>query len=199
MSQTDIARPANPAPVSEADVYAAVRAFVMAYALPALAPENVVQGWQNRAALPPETNEYAVISILFDTQRGTAVEEYAWDRQAPEKTGSLAVKGLIEIAVQIDFCSEDDTARQRARRLATLTRSSVGVRFFHDWGMSALYADDARDISFVGDAKQFVRRWMTTLRLTITEGVSAEFEAFGRAAVSRLENVDVHHNPQKEQ
>jgi hypothetical protein len=189
----DIARPVNPAPLPEADIYAAVRAFVLTYALPALPPAVVIQGWQNRASLPPGTNEYAVISILYDMRHGTAVEEYAWNRDAPEEIGRISVRELVEVAVQADFCAEDDTARQRARRLATVTRSGIGVRFFNDRGMSALYADDARDISFVGDAKQFVRRWMTTLHLTLVEGVVAGFEAFDKARVSHLENVDVHH------
>lgn len=191
----DIARPAGPAPLEENAIYDACKAFVLAYALPAMPPENICQGWQNRSSLPPESNDYAVISVLWDQQHGTAVEEYAWNREAPDETGRLSVKGLIEVAVQIDFCAEDDTARQRARRLATVTRSSIGVQFFNDRGMSALYADDARDISLVGDARQFVRRWMTTLHLSLAEGVSAQLEAFDRAAVSRLENVDVHHKP----
>ena len=195
MSLPDIARPINPAPIDEASVYEAVRDFVRAFIFPALAPASVIQGWQNRASLPPGTNDYAVISVLYDMRHGTTVEEYAWNKAAPEEIGLLSVAALVEIAVQVDFCAENDTARQRARRLATVTRSSIGTQFFHDRGMSALYADDARDISFVGDASQFVRRWMTTLHLSLVEGVTAEFEAFDKATMSRVEDVDVHHKP----
>ena len=56
MSQTDVARPENPAPFAESAIYDACKAFVLAYALPALDPSNVIQGWQNRASLPPGTN-----------------------------------------------------------------------------------------------------------------------------------------------
>jgi hypothetical protein len=191
----DVARPTNPAPLDETSVYEAVRDFVRAFTFPSLEAANVIQGWQNRASLPPGTNDYAVISILFDLRHGTTVEDYAWNKAAPEEIGRLSVKALIELAVQVDFCADRDIARQRARRLATVTRSSIGVQFFNDRRMSALYADDARDISFVGDANQFVRRWMTTLHLTLTEGVSAQFDAFDKASMSRLENVDVHHKP----
>lgn len=156
---SDIAKPANPAALSESAVYEACRDFVLAYALPQLSPANVIQGWQNRAALPAGTNGYAVISILFDTQRGTTVETYAADNPDPAADGVLSVKGLVELHVQVDFCSEDDTARQRARRLATVTRSSIGASFFNDRGMGALYADGVRDLTFVGDAQQFVRRY----------------------------------------
>jgi hypothetical protein len=195
MSPADIAHPASPAPFPESAVYGAVRAFVRTYALPAMSEASIVQGWQNRASLPPETNDYAVISVLYDKRHGTAVESYTWNREAPEESGRLEVAGLIELAVQVDFCAESDIARQRARRLAILTRSSLGVQFFSERGLSALYADDARDISFVGDADQFVRRWMTTLHLSLTEGVSAAFDAFDKVHMSRIENVDVHHKP----
>ena len=186
---TDIARAENPTPIVEGDIYKACKAFILAYALPALDPAHVIQGWQNRAALPPATNEYAVMSILYDKQHGSTV--MLTDRDS----GLTAIKGLIEVAVQIDFCSDDDTARQRTRRLAIVTSSCAGVHFFHDYGLSALYADDARDISFVGDAKQFVRRWMTTLHLTLIEGVVVDFGYFDHVEMNRVENVNVHHKP----
>lgn len=193
MSQTDVARPENPAPLSEADIYAAVQDFVLVYALPAMDPANVIQGWQNRASLPPGTNDYAVISVLFDTQHGTTVETLRADDSSTSPPGVLSVQGLIEIYVQVDFCAETDVARQRARRLATVTRSSIGVQFFTDRGLSALYADDVRDLSFVGDAKQFVRRYSTTLHLSCWSGDSVELPYFNTVKVARLENVDVHH------
>lgn len=191
----DIAHPSKPAPLTEADLYEACRQFVATYALPSLPLDNIIQGWQNRASLPAGTNEYAVISVLFDTQHGTNVETfYAND---PDKTpdGFLAVSGLIELFVQVDFCSEGDVSRQRARRLAIVTRSPIGVQFFNDWGMSSLFAEDVRDLSFIGDAKQFVRRYSTTLHLSINEGVFVEFPYFDTVRASRVENVDVHHKP----
>ncbi|MDL2315511.1 hypothetical protein LJC59_00310 [Desulfovibrio sp. OttesenSCG-928-A18] len=193
MSQADIARPSDPASILESNVYSACKAFVLAYALPAMSPHCVIEGWQNRTSLPADVNEYAVISILHDKQHGTAVEEYTWDSSSPDEVGRLEVKGLIELAVQVDFCAENDSARQRARRLAIITRSSIGAQFFNECGMSSLYADDARDISFTGDARQFVRRWTTTLHLTLDQGISANFEAFDKALISRLEDVDAHH------
>lgn len=192
----DVARPSNPAPIGEADIYEAVRQFVAAYALPALPLANIIQGWQNRAALPPGTNEYAVISILFDSQHGTTVETFT--APDPDKTveGTIEYRGLVELFVQVDICSETDAARQRARRLAVVTRSPIGVQFFNDWGMSALFAEDVRDLSFIGDAKQFVRRYSTTLHLSINEGVTVDFPYFDTVEASRVENVDVHHKPE---
>lgn len=196
---SDIAYPSNPTPLTEASIYEAVQAFVLAYGLPALAQANIVQGWQNRSSLPPSTNEYAVISILFDTQHGTTVESFQAEDPEIVPDGVLSVRGLVEAQVQVDFCAEDDTARQRARRLATITRSSIGVQFFNEYGLSALYADDVRDLSFIGDAKQFVRRYMTTLHLTYWSGSSVELPYFNTANIARIENIDVHHPVTKEE
>lgn len=191
----DIARPHDPKPIVEADIYEACREFVATYALPSLPMEHIIQGWQNRSSLPPGTNEYAVISILFDLQHGTNVETFTATDPDKVPDGVLEIRGLVEISVQIDFCAEGDVARQRARRLAIVTRSSAGVQFFNDWGLSALYADDVRDLSFIGDANQFVRRYYTTLHLSMNEGITAEFPYFDTVKVSRLENVDVYHKP----
>lgn len=195
MSLIRPARPKNPAPLDESAIYDACKAFVLAYALPALDESCIIQGWQNRASLPPGTNEYAVISILFDTQHGTTVETFSADEDG---AGRLAISGLIEVQVQVDFCAETDVARRRARRLATATRSSVGPQFFAGYGMSALYADDARDLSFVGDANQLVRRYATTLHLTYWSGNSVELPYFTAVGV-RVENVDVHHPANKQE
>lgn len=194
MSQ-DIAHPKNPAPLTEADVYEATRQFIAAYALPALPPEHIVQGWQNRASLPAKVNDYAVMSILFDTQHGTPVELF--EATDPDKSvdGKLTVKGLIELSMQVDFCSENDVARQQARRLSIVTGSSIGVQHFNDYGLSSLFAEDVRDLSFVGDARQFVRRYTATLHLAINAGVVVDFPYFDTVKMFRVEDVDAFHKP----
>jgi len=195
MTTTD-ARPANARPLTEADVYEAVRQFILKYGLPGIPLANIYQGWQNRAALPGG-NEYAVMSILWTTQHGTAVEDLAADD--PDKTapGALTVKALLEIVVQVDFCSDTDTARQRADRLSIIARSSVGVMHFNDFGLSSLYADNVRDLSFVGSEDQFVRRCAATLHLSVNDGVTTDFDYFDTVQMERIENVDVHHPPLK--
>jgi hypothetical protein len=181
--------------VPQGQLYEALRSFIGFAGQPALPPEHILQGWQNRMALPAGVNDYAVISILSTRQHGTPVEMFEAPDPDPAAPGILTVAGLLEIIAQVDFCAEDDTARQRAECLAVAARSSLGVDFLSQYGFSPLYADDPRDISFVGDARQFVRRWMVTLHLCRVGagGLAVEVSWFDRAAVSRLENVDIHH------
>lgn len=181
----ETAQPSNPVILEQTDVYEAVRQFVLAYALPTIPEENIIQGWQNRSSLPLGTNEFIVISILNSVQHGTNTETFGGSQ--------LAVRGLIEITVQVDFCSETDIARQRAQRIAVVTRSSIGPMFFNQRGMSALYADDARDISYVGSENQFIRRYMVALHLSVNDGLIVDYDYFDQVAITRLENVDVHH------
>lgn len=194
MSQ-DVARPFDPTPVAEVDIYEVCRQFVLEYGLPALSPEHVRQGWQNKASLPAGTNEYAIISILSEVRHGTTVETFDAPDPSKDDPGNLSLNALMELLVQIDFCSIDDTARRRAQRLAIVSRSSVGPMFFNDRGMSLLYADDAKDISFVGSENQFVRRYMVTLHATISEGVAVKYDYFDTVKMERVEDVDMHHKP----
>ena len=163
MARSD-ARPGNPRPLSQSDVYEAVRQFVFKYALPGLPLVCIYQGWQNRASLPQE-NEYAVVTILRTTQHGTTVEDFAADDPDKAAPGALTVRALREIVVQIDFCSETDTARERADRLSITARSGFGVVDCNDYGLSSLKAEDVRDLSCVGGEGQYVRRWAATLHL----------------------------------
>jgi len=190
MSQPDIVRPENPAPLSEAHIYEACKAFVAAYALPAMTPENILEIW-NQTSLPAGTTDYAVINILSDTQHGTTVETFRADDPDIMQPGVLTATGLIEVLVQVAFYAQDDVSRRRARRLATVTRSSIGVQFFNDLGMSALYADDVQELSSA--AAQQPLGYSTTLHLSYWAGVSADFPYFDAAQISRLENVDVSH------
>ena len=191
----------NSRPLPAGDLYEAVRAFVGFAGLPALPPEHILQGWHNHASPPAGVNDYAVIGAAFSVQHGTPVEFFEAPDPDPSAPGVLTVAGLVETAVRVDFCAEDDTARQRAFRLAVATRSSLAADFLNQYGFSPLYADDPRDLSFVGDANQFIRRWTVTMRLCGSggadsgggAGLTVEASFFDRAAVSRIENVDVHH------
>ena len=180
--------PLNPAAVSEPDVYKAVKAFISQYGLPAMPPatpkipSRIYQGWVNRAALPPD-NEYAVMSIISHLRRGTNVETFDASQAAIDEDGVLTTAEMIECDVQIDFYSDP----HRPGNLAS--------QFFAQYGIACQYATDARDLSFVGDAEQYVSRWMTTIRLSFVTAVSAELPWFDAVTLKRLENVDVHHKP----
>jgi hypothetical protein len=179
---TDIAQPSNPVLVAEADAYAACVVFVKEYA----GIDAVYQGWQNRSALPAGSNVYAVVSLLSSLPIHTPIE-----RQIDDV--SYEVSRENELLMQIDVCGENDyEARQKAQMLHLAASSSIGIQYFNALGLSCLYADDPRDLSFVGDATQFVRRYMTTLHLSSWSRFTVNYEWFDTAA-ARIENVDVHH------
>lgn len=175
--------------LTSADVYEAVRQFVHIGAVSASAPNiplnAIYQGWQNRSVLPANGNDYAVISIISETQKGT--------NASAQQDEDLNIYGLFETSVQVDICADNDSSRQRATSLKMLTRSTIGANFLKSFGISALHAEDVRDLSFVGDAQQFVRRHMTTLHLSYVAKVSVEYDYFNQAKLERCEDVSVHH------
>jgi hypothetical protein len=183
---SDIAQPTHPVAIGEPAVYAAVVAFIKDYA----GIGHVYQGWQNRSALPAGTNVYAVVSLLLSIPLNTPIERMTDDDDIYE------VSRLNELQVQVDICGEDDSARQQAQMLHLAASSSIGIQFFNEHEMSVLYADDVRDISFVGDAQQFVRRYMLTLHLSAWNGFTVNYDGFNKAR-AHLEDVDMHHHPKE--
>lgn len=182
-------------PLDEADLYGAVYDFVLAFARPELPPDAIYRGWRNRSALPAMSEEYAVISVLGHYRRGATVERFS--APSAESDGELELTELVEADVQIDLCSNGDAARRRAQCLETAARSTAGCDFFAARGVGCLYATDVRDISFEGDSNQFVRRCMTTLRLSFPTGVKVAQDWFA-AVKPALKNVDVYFPPERE-
>lgn len=200
----DFPQPGTPANITDADVYTAVFYFIERYGLPAMAaaPETgrIFRGYTNRMVLPPD-NEYAVMTIVGHSRRGTNVETFDAESAAADEEGNAVLHELVVCDVQIDFYSEanspTDYARLRAQALETIARSPWGVNFFKEHGMSCLNADNARDLSAVTDSAQYVSRWSVTLHLSFVASISGKLPWFDAVSLGRLENVDVHHSPQK--
>ncbi len=178
---------------AEANLYEAVRAFILAYAQPALGPDRVFQGRQNRAALPAGSEDYAVMSIEEIQQHGTTLETFSAPDPDPAASGALRLEALLRPAVLLEFFSSGDAGRLRAQRLAIVARSSEGARFFNERGLSALYADKVREHPCKGDAAQFVRRYETRLYLSQWSGIEVPADYFATTRITRLENVNAHH------
>ena len=181
------------AALPEADIYSACRDFVCACALPPLDPAAVFQGWQNRAALPAASEDYALISLISASQHGTAIERFC--APDPALPGRLSIEALLKVAVMLEFCGEGDAPRLRAQRCVLLARSSLGAAFFNERGLSSLYADPVREHCFKAETGQFVRRYATALHLSLWTGAAIDSSWFGLASLARLENVDSDHQP----
>lgn len=189
----EMALPINPEIATTGRLKDALFSFVAMYGIPDFPAQNIYHANQNRMSLPADLEEYATIYILSPIRHGTPVETLIpGEGNAPDK---LAITSLFEYMVQIDFYSSGNAARERALVLANIARSSIGPQFFQQFGVSLLYADDPSDLTFVGDAQQYVQRWMITLRVTMPETTTVELPGFDVVAINRLENVDVHHPP----
>jgi hypothetical protein len=188
--------PLNPLIENDIDVYGAVYEFVKEYALPSIPPENIFRGWQNRAYLPPQSNEFAVISIISHERRGSNVETFSAETEGED--GRLTSSELIICRVQVDcYSASDASARTRAQMLEKAARGSIAPRFFARFGMGCCYASNARDMSVVNGSKQFVNRWMTEISLSYPSAFSVGLPWFDAAKFDRVENVDVHHPPKE--
>ena len=51
-------------------------------------PANIIQGWQNCSTLPPNTEEYAVLTVIGISRQGTNVQRNADDLLAIKDLGS---------------------------------------------------------------------------------------------------------------
>lgn len=183
------------------DILGAVNDFVLTYCqapdLPVLEQRQIVRGWQNLvSALPPNTREYVVLTLLATERHGTNVHEY---RHSTGDTGLDEKVSTHNIhMVQADFCcaypdQTEEVARTRAELLEMFTRDSIGVDFFSKYGLSCCYADDVRPLSFLDpETKQWVARYTVTMRIEGWLSSEPKIDSFSSVELY-LENVDVHH------
>lgn len=182
----------NITPIITPDIYKAFFEYVSIFATPVLDQDNIIIGWQNRMYLPENTNEYAVITVVDTKRRGTNVHEWYDDVTLPNDTIVKEME-LVQSGIQIDFCSDNDTAEKRAKSIELFTRSEFGVKFFKTYNIAPLYADGTRDISFVDQSQQYVRRFMTTVYVSYWVNSTFKIASFDNADLF-FENVDVEHH-----
>lgn len=182
------------------DVLGAVNDFILTYVKNAdigpLAQPQIVRGWQNVvAALPKDSQEYAVLTLLATQRHGTNVHKYV---HADGDTGLVeTVSRMAEHMVQVDFCSAypqqtEEAARIRAEILETLSRDRAAIDFFASYGFSACFAEDVRPLPFQNESEQWVARYAVTMHLSGWTNVPLDLDSFEDVTLY-LENVDVHH------
>lgn len=181
------------------NIVKAVYEFLSVFAVPEIKKENIFYGNQNNIALPAESNDYVIFSYISSVRHGTGFEEY--DEKGLDD--EIYLSNTVEVLVQVDCYAstkngEDGiNAMLRAQALDTVARSSVGVQFFKDRGLSLLYADDPKDTTLVGDSDSYVKRSTLTLHLSMQSVVKATMGFFSAVNVD-LKNVDVSYPPKED-
>ena len=175
----------EPYTVGMPDVYAAVRDFVAAWALPPLDASRIVRGLRDKTAVPPDSGEYAVITILADNRRGTNVSGFTTN-PATREDGVLTRSQLVVCDVLAEFYGDAETARHRALVIETAARDEFATRFFAPYGIAPLYADATREIA-PGEG------YATTLHVSYWVRLSAGADWFDNANVHLLAEVDTYY------
>ena len=151
----------------------------------------IVRGWQNRAALPVDT-DYVVLTLLTEQRHGTNVHQWSEDKTS-ETDLVEKISMLGEHTVQVDFCGTDEQiVMERAARLAIIARDGVAVEFFKPYGILPLYAEDVRPAPFTDEQRQWAVRYLVTLHLECWHNVQIARDAFTKVNIY-FEDVDVHH------
>lgn len=150
----------------------------------------IVRGWQNRAALPDDT-DYTVLTLLTAKRHGTNVHDR--DYEAGHGGIDETISMLTEYTVQVDFCGTDEqTVMNRATQLALIARDAVACDFFRSYGFLPLYSEDVRNMPFANEERQWEIRYIVTLHFDGWMRVTVSHDAFTSVDI-RLEDVDAHH------
>lgn len=180
----------------QANLVTAINDYLVKFCSPAIPAQNVFWGNQNNIALPKD-NDYIIFSYLTSARQGT--NRLTW---TPVGDDNVELMETLETTYQIDFYANTNNSRDglnamlRAQCIEMISRSHYGVEHFNKYGISLLYADDVRDMTFVGDSDTYVRRATLTLHLSMNAKVSI-IQDFFKSVFLDLKEVDTSYPPKE--
>ena len=139
------------------DLFVELKAFIVAQL--GIDAGNVIQGYNNRAAMP--TGGFVVMSMVYSNRLATNTHSNTDD--------SLTVLKPTDVAVQIDCYG--DKSYEWSHTLCTLLRDDVSISDFPS-GIVPLYADDARLMPIINSEQQYEKRWMFTANFQVNSAVT---------------------------
>lgn len=174
----------------------AVFDFIKTYAAPVVPEEYVIWGNQNDITLPV-TDDFILFSPLNAIRHGTGEENYDPD------AGTITLAETIEVPVQIDCYANSESgsdgmdAFNRAQALETVSRSILGTRHFKKYGMSILYAENVRNMTYTDEDLRLHSRWSVTIHLSVRSVIQTTQEFFNSVGVQLVE-CDTRFKPQND-
>ena len=162
-----------------ADVYTALRALIVAV-VPAGVP--VVQGIQNRAAMPLPAKGFVVMQAIGRSALRTPID--TWDNVAAPTTQSI--EQGVDLHMQLDFYGP--SSPEWATMVSTLFRDEAGCTLLAP-NCAPLHADEARMVPLIDEEAQYEQRWMLEAHLQYNP-VTVIGQQFAEALKVELINID---------
>lgn len=179
----------SPAREAGSDPYEPLVVSISQYAFPLLPLSCIKKGWQNRTSLPPNTNEFCIVSVLDRSRIGTNVRTYVVpEDKADGALGTMTEKTLWDVTAQVSFFSAHYLAEQRAESYKTFIRGFLGASFFKEYGIGAGYCDDIRVMEREDDSKMLIQHAQLLVHLQYWSGLTAQVPFTG-------ETLDVELHP----
>lgn len=172
-------------------VYTKLRAFVLAI-VPAQV--EVIQGIDNRAAMPPASPGFVNMTATLQQRLRTNVNTYDDPTQPPGPpfiVGSVAAEMGTKLTVQLDCYGAG--SGEWAAMLTTLLRDEYAVEALAP-DCAPLYAEDARMAPLVDAERQYEKRWIVGAVLQYNPTVSTPIE-FADTLQVELVEIDERYPP----
>lgn len=178
--------PAAPVSLTESDVLAALRAFLLA-----ILPDGVeiVRGLDNRVP-EPLGPDFVVLTPIRRERWRTNVATY---EDVPGAGVRHSGDG-VQITVQVD--AHGPESAENAQRLATLLRDEYACAFFRALGVAVqpLYAGEPRQVPFTNGEGQVEERWTVDAALAAVLAVTTPQRFAERVGIGLIE-VDAAYPP----
>jgi hypothetical protein len=176
----------NVSPSILGNVFPALQAFVAQ--VTGLDPSVVIQGIQNRSAIPVASPGFVVMTAVYQRRLRTNVD--TWDTTSTHPATISAEQGT-ELRVQLDCYGA--ASGDWAAMLSTMLRDEVGCLALAPYSQP-LFVEDAKMAPLVDSESQYEQRWTLDAILQYNPVTTVPQQFMGEAAVT-LVNVDEAYPP----
>lgn len=169
------------------DVYTVLHPFLVA--VTGLDPALVLQGIQNRVAMPKAAPGFAIFQVIGQRRLNTNI--HTWDTANPAPN-SIATEEHVQLSVQLDCYGADSLAW--ATMLQTLLRDNVGCEALAPV-CQPLYTSELQMIPLTDSEEQYEQRWTFTAEIQYNP-VTTVLQDFAATAAIDVISVDERYPPQ---
>ena len=176
--------------LSETDFMTAVNDLLIK--ITGIEQSRLFRGNQSREVLPAD-GEFIIYTPITRGRIGTNITSYG--AVEDDIYGDYADKVLVTVDLQVDCYG--DTADNTAQKIEMFGRSELCNAWLKNNGYAirVLTTTDPNDLTIVDDTRQYLKRFMLTMKICFTSELKNDVPWFDDVQITAIKNVDVFFKP----
>lgn len=173
--------------MTEDEIYIAIEATIKNFT--DVTEDNILRAYPGKRVPLPPNNNYVIMTFTGDNRTSTpGFKDVEIGEDGQEKEYKTILEQPKQGQIQIDFFGTK--AKENATKIVDLARSYILCDYLKTYNIQPLYCDEASNMNFVSEEKEYVERWSITLDIAYQTKVEVNVDTFTSTELNILNNGD---------